>query len=108
MDKPSVDTKRTVKATVAVHDDWPEYVAPGECSIFIPTDVGCSLMHGCPGCGKFGNITIGFSSKPESPSWLLTAGDKNDPATWTLAPSIFCKGCCGWHGYLTNGVFVSC
>lgn len=53
----------------------------------------------CPGCGREGTISIRPSSDPESWAW---DGDREKP---TLSPSINCVGCCGWHAYLTKGVF---
>jgi hypothetical protein len=47
-----------------------------------------------------------------SRGWTVTAGDWTDPTTLSLQPSIYHpatgtpKGC-GWHGYLTGGVFRS-
>ncbi len=101
----TIDLKRVVNLKVTVFDDWPDYAEPGLGAIFAPTEEGCALHHTCPGCGHFGGIGICFGEKKEH-CWKLVSGDKTDPTTWTLAPSIFCKGCCGWHGYLTNGVFT--
>lgn len=105
---PAVDIHRTVPLIVVRFDDWPEYSAPGQAARFAVTADDCVLHHTCPGCGRFGGIRVGFTSKPVSPGWLLTAGAPADPVTWTLRPSILCKGCCGWHGYLTQGVFTPC
>lgn len=104
------DPKRTgVKVTLNAFEEWPEFAEPGECAIFDVHDPErCVLHHACPGCGRFGGIRVGFTAKPSTPGWLLTGGDKTDPRTWTLSPSINCVGCCGWHGYLRNGVFESC
>lgn len=103
------DPRRTgVKAVLHDFDEWPEFAEPGLCQRFAVQDNGCVLHHTCPGCGRFGGISIGFGQKPKSPSWQLMSGDPADPTTWTLAPSIHCVGCCGWHGYLRNGVFESC
>jgi len=62
-----------------------------------------SLLYHCPGCGKL----VSCSIKPRQengPSWEFS-GTKEQP---TLKPSIIhdkTKGGCGWHGWLTNGVF---
>lgn len=68
---------------------------------------GCErvLVMACPGCGRVSGMRVGLGAKPaDSPSWRLD-GNPDDPKTWTLSPSIHCKGCCGWHGYLKNGVY---
>lgn len=54
----------------------------------------------CPGCGQMG-------SPREGQKWIVTDGSIADVTTMTLSPSI-AKSCCGWHGHLKNGVFVSC
>jgi len=54
----------------------------------------------CPGCGRLGG-------PKEGARWEVTAGNPADVTTLTVRPSI-AKDCCGWHGYLTNGVFTSC
>ncbi len=54
----------------------------------------------CPGCGQMGSPNTGAT-------WQATGGSFEDVTTLTLNPSI-AKNCCGWHGYLRNGVFESC
>ena len=54
----------------------------------------------CPGCGELG-------SPRDGQQWTATSGSFADVTTLTIAPSI-AKSCCGWHGYLKNGVFESC
>jgi hypothetical protein len=50
---------------------------------------------------------FGPAEKPKTgPSWAIT-GNVSEIETVTLSPSINCIGCCGWHGYLTRGVFNS-
>lgn len=74
------------------------------------------LMFACPGCAGWGSIACG-KPKPtdgindqvvKGPTWEIVSGSLDDPETLTLSPSIHCVGCCGWHGYLRNGVFESC
>ena len=106
MERPVVDPKRTVKLVVdPFPEDWDydKYEYPGRSEIFDADERGCVLRFACVGCGKFGQIRVGWSDKPASPGWLLVGGNKDDPTTWTLSPSIHCIGCCGWHGYLKNG-----
>lgn len=63
-------------------------------------DSGCNFLIACPGCGQFGSARDGAK-------WSVAGGSEEDVTTLSLQPSIL-KHCCGWHGYLTNGVFVSC
>lgn len=104
--KPTVDIKRTVKLTPVVYDsgEWMDYGEPGRAE----ARLAGRLVFNCPGCGRGGSISIGDQKPPETPSWQITAGSVADLTSITLAPSIRCVGCCGWHGYLTNGVFASC
>ena len=55
----------------------------------------------CPGCGQVNGIFYGEKG------WKIEKGDPEDPASLTVSPSIHCIGCCGWHGYLRDGVFQS-
>ena len=61
----------------------------------------------CPGCGQCSAMRVGNQKPTDSPSWEMT-GSKYEIDTFSLSPSINCTGCCGWHGYLRNGVFISC
>lgn len=59
----------------------------------------------CPGCGE-----AGFLALPEygfREAWSVVSGDRTQPSTLTLAPSILDRGC-GWHGYLRNGRWEPC
>lgn len=108
--KPEVDIRRTVKAFPAVYKPdesgcWPEFAAPGGVE---PRPNSQYLMIACPGCGDVSGMAVNHPKPAESPSWDIVAGDVNDPTTLSLHPSINCTGCCGWHGYLTNGVFTPC
>jgi hypothetical protein len=62
-----------------------------------------SLMFVCPcGCGSVGAVTVreGYGMK----QWHWN-GDEARP---TLTPSILKTSPCRWHGFLTDGAFVSC
>lgn len=112
MERPVVDPKRTgVKARSIPH--WPEpcdeqarfYGEPGD---MIRTQKQDDRVYGfliaCPGCGQFGSLCV----DPTQPiCWKVDGGSTDDVTTLTLSPSIL-KHCCGWHGYLRNGVFESC
>lgn len=104
MNRPEVDPKRTglrAKRTVfdLVAGNYPDYASPGEYELHDGL-----LLLACPGCGHVSGMRVGDPKPPRSPSWLLN-GDPNAP---TCSPSINCVGCCGWHGYLRNGVFELC
>lgn len=67
------------------------------------------FMFTCPGCGQRSFLRAGAKKPEESPSWQITSGGPNDVAHLALKPSIHhdeAKGGCGWHGWLTDGVFV--
>lgn len=51
----------------------------------------------CPACRQLGGPR-------EGAKWTIEAGSFDDVSKLTLSPSIL-KNCCGWHGYLRNGVF---
>ncbi len=105
--KPEVDPKRSgVKAALIewteppcelIADRW--YAPPGS---MVPCNNGHGMGHliACPGCGK-------ISSPKDGAMWQVAGGSLDDVTTLSLSPSIL-NGCCGWHGYLTNGVFHSC
>lgn len=104
----AVDAKRShFPATVLVdspdiHLDEPQ--EPGAIRPFGPN----AIAMACPGCGVVSAMDVGHPKPAHSPSWDIAAGDIEHPETLTLRPSIDCRGCCKWHGYLTNGEYVSC
>jgi hypothetical protein len=106
--KPPVDAKRTVIVTLT-DNAWPEdgYTTPG--AVFVDKDKVYEdhLLFACPGCGKFGSIRADKEKSDDRPSWKIEAGSLLEPQKLTLSPSIHCVGCCGWHGFLKDGVFKS-
>ncbi len=86
--------------------EWPETdeFELGACYKMASDHIGFT----CPGCGQFGSVRAASIKPAEGPSWKIETGSLDDPTTLTLSPSINCVGCCGWHGYLRNGVFESC
>lgn len=62
------------------------------------------LWYCCPcGCGTLSPLLVGNGFKPaDSPSWQWN-GSLDKP---TLQPSVHHVG--HWHGYLTDGVWLSC
>lgn len=58
----------------------------------------------CPcGCGSYGGVAVAGDAT-KHPIWQWD-GNLESP---TIQPSIRFLGGCGWHGFLTNGSFVSC
>jgi len=54
----------------------------------------------CPGC----NVESAVSFHPEDRVHWEWDGDREKP---TLSPSLNSVGCCGWHGWLREGQWVS-
>ena len=101
--KPPVDPKRS--GVRAVLREFRLDADPGDC-IYHPEE--SRLTFACPGCAQWGGVRCGHPKPAEKPSWDIVSGRPEEPDTLTLAPSIHCQGCCGWHGYLKDGVFESC
>lgn len=100
-----INNKRTCPAVYFnwKEADYPENSEPGSTC----RHTYDRLAFSCPGCGRWGSIRVGSPKPEESPSWAILEGSVDDPATLSLSPSINCVGCCGWHGYLTQGVYKS-
>lgn len=107
--KPQLDIRRTIKAT-ETFEAWPEdeFASPG--AVYVDRDETYKdhLLFACPGCGRMGGIRATSPKNVGGQSWEIVGGTLVSPLTLTLSPSIHCVGCCGWHGYLRNGVFESC
>jgi hypothetical protein len=73
---------------------------PGAMTPRQDVDSGLHYVIACPGCGEIGTARDGAK-------WQVVSGNMDDVTTLTLTPSIL-KSCCGWHGYLRNGVFEAC
>ena len=119
----TTDPKRTVKANprevFAEDGSDPNGIdaEPGDCQKRGPYrgELADRLAFACPGCAQWGSIACvkpgevdAHPAAGSGPRWQITKGELADPTTLTLSPSIHCVGCCGWHGYLTDGVFRSC
>lgn len=97
-----VDVRRTVPARLVEDID-----AEGQCEPGCVQHIANGYFMACPGCAMQMVLPVGGSR-----GWTVTAGDWTDPTTLSLQPSIYHpatgtpKGC-GWHGYLTGGVFRS-
>ncbi|GGR39772.1 DUF6527 family protein [Deinococcus ruber] len=101
-----IDLKRTVRAVrnrIEGGLDGPDISQPGEMTPYIQMIDGALLPGGftlfCPGCAE----RVSLPTAGPGPHWAAT-GDL-DAGTLTLTPSIWHSNGCGWHGYLTNGVF---
>jgi hypothetical protein len=99
------DKQRTgIKASMIPWNEPPLYIDKGlwfgPPGAFIENTNPDNWRLCCPGCGQVGSPRDGAKWTVESGSWA-------DVTTLTLFPSI-AKSCCGWHGYLKNGVFEVC
>jgi hypothetical protein len=62
------------------------------------------IMMKCPGCGHESAMHVRVPGTPHptiAESWEVSGL----PDEITLHPSINAVGCCGWHGWLKNGVY---
>lgn len=67
---------------------------------------GGHIMLKCPGCGEASGMHCrepGTLHPPDQESWELSGL----PNAATMSPSINCVGCCGWHGWLRNGEYIT-
>ncbi len=112
MTPPPIDKTRTCPAIQL--PDWPNSEIPEHGDYGVPGSARRTFAghdhfsFACPGCGRMGAITASHPKNAKSPSWDVVSGTLDDVTTLTLAPSIHCVGCCGWHGFLRAGVFKSC
>lgn len=89
-------------------DDWHAQRAaktPGSISVGPADEDGDQyLSYVCPcGCGRLAPLLVGNGFKPDSvPSWRWN-GSTDKP---TLDPSVHHPG--HWHGWLRDGVWISC
>lgn len=98
-----VDIYRTVPARVVAKIDAPD-VGPGCLEPRSIPDAGVAgYGFTCPGCGAESWLPVA----PEIGGWVITEGTFAIGVDVTLSPSIMNR-CCGWHGYLTHGVFTPC
>lgn len=64
-----------------------------------------TLAMCCPGCGTVHAMQLRpLREGQRGPSWTCTI----DGDGITLHPSVNCIGCCGWHGWLKQGVWRHC
>ncbi len=98
-----IDPKRTNLKATLMSELENEDVAPGA---LYPIDAHTIAMA-CPGCGQVSAMHVGNPKPDRKPSWTLT-GNLDRLDTVSLDPSVNCIGCCGWHGWLRNGIYTSC
>lgn len=107
----AVDTRRTVPARMVDDLDVPGDDCPGCMLPLSPREDGgpCpGYLFACPGCGEHSGLYL-HPVDPGVPRWRVTAGEATRAEGLTLSPSIHhAVARCGWHGYLTNGVFTPC
>ena len=96
------DNKRTNVRAFRI--DKFKFHAPLGACYWNPGDQDMNFV--CPGCGRWGGI-YQRESNGNGIGWNIIAGSFEKPETLTVQPSIRAN-CCGWHGYLTDGVFLSC
>lgn len=105
-----IDIKRSAKARLV--ESITQSAEPGDCETFNASKAdggGVAGLHFvCPGCRAIGSLPI-----KGRVAWTVVEGDVSRPESLTLSPSILhdnpaLGGRCGWHGYLTNGVFTPC
>ena len=93
---------------VTVYKDFDDFRANGKAGSICFCE---SVEHGvqgfaykCAGCGEESYLPVNDLNKvAEKPQWNWD-GNRELP---TLTPSIFHRSSCGWHGYLTKGIFTS-
>lgn len=105
-----IDLRASAKARLV--ESLSQDAQPGECETFNASvedggGVG-GLLFVCPGCRALGKLPT-----KGRVTWTVVEGDVSQPESLTLSPSILHDnpdrgGRCGWHGYLTKGVFVPC
>lgn len=105
-----VDLRRSVPARLRGVEVFDSGFAPGDVVLIrAEGQPVASYCFGCPGCGARSILYIGTG--PAGHTWHVTEGDAAQPDGVTLRASILHdpqRGGCGWHGYLTRGVFAPC
>jgi hypothetical protein len=92
----------TETKAVRVHS-WDDLNSPG-CFMFDEQKRSMLLVCPCGECLRIRSIPLDAYPNDKVPRWHWD-GNEDLP---TLTPSILDKGGCGWHGFLTAGVFRSC
>lgn len=104
VDEGEISMSDGVKASMILWTEPPMYVKGdrwhGPPGAFIQKQGinGTNWTLCCPSCGELG-------TPREGATWEIKTGSFDDVTGLSLWPSI-AKSCCGWHGYLQNGVFV--
>lgn len=95
-----------VRAIVCASKADFEAAGPGAIFLWRFSDkaAGYALVK-CPGCGDESAMHLRPPGSPhpdDSQSWEASG----TPDKLTFSPSVNCVGCCGWHGWLKDGVFA--
>jgi hypothetical protein len=99
--------RTNVKAALSQEGTWDGdgYANPGECWATHRVD---GTQHGlaiaCPGCGVVHSVAVGVQLSLRE-TWTVVAGDLRDVTTLSLSPSLTFS-CCGWMGWLKQGIFI--
>ena len=102
------DPKRIVEAR-RVPDISAPGLAPGAVEVRELDGKVWGYALSCPGCARQSYLAL--TEDQPHPRWAVTTGIPAIPDTVTLSPSIHHtveRGGCGWHGYLSSGVFRPC
>jgi hypothetical protein len=94
-----------VSAICLDKDTFHEQRLPGSIYVLAPdSDKEQDFWYCCPcGCGRLGLLTVGNGFKPvDGPSWKWNGSIEKA----NLEPSVHHVG--HWHGWLRDGVWVSC
>jgi len=107
----AVDLHRTVPAKLRDASVFDTGFQPGDIVLMLDESGGPVTAYGfgCPGCGARSIMHLGTG--PAGHTWHVTEGDAAHPESVTVRASVLHDpghGGCGWHGYLTNGVFAPC
>mgnify|MGYP006908306056 CR=1 FL=1 len=80
---------------------------PGDwCYVSNSQEETSGMVIRCPGCGAKSWLQFeGTSTTVSQGAKWKWDGNREHP---TLKPSVHSTGCCGWHGWLTNGEWKEC
>jgi len=96
-----------MKAIILNSEEWEDQYRNKQLGLVCFRDiegVTQGMAFTCPECGQEGWIPFTIEGVVSNHKWDWNAS-KEKP---TLKPSLLSTGCCGWHGYLTDGVFNKC
>lgn len=68
---------------------------PCDGAVYKRKDGTQGMVISCPKCG---HVATG--------NHILEITESGKQKFYTLTPSLVMSGCCGWHGWLTNNIFI--